>query len=69
MRKKLKEAGIEVLGMKTDENLALKRKSQALRKRGLSYKKIAKLFNVWRLGTKSERGCWQGPIAFLIFFQ
>ncbi len=58
VRKKLREAGIEVLDSKLESHGALKRKVERLRKRGLSYQRIADLFNLWRIDTRSGGGKW-----------
>ena len=39
---------------------ALVKKIQKLRNRGLSYQKIADLFNLWRVETRSGDGLWYG---------
>jgi len=58
VRKKLREAGIEILDIKNNEKLALLSKIIVLKQRGLSYQKIAYLLNVWRIKTAPGQGEW-----------
>jgi len=60
VRKKLSEAGIEIIQQKADVDKALIRKVEMLRGQGMSYQKIADLFNLWRLKTISGKGGWHG---------
>lgn len=58
VRKKLSEAGIEIVQQKVDVDNALFIKVKKLRNKGLSYQRIADLFNLWRVKTKSGQGIW-----------
>lgn len=54
----MKEAGIEIIQRKVDEEMALTKKVQRLREQGLSYQSIADLFYLWRIETRSGEGMW-----------
>lgn len=58
MRKKLIEAGIEVMEHPADEFRVLKMKINELRKKGQSYQAIADLFNLWKISTRTGAGVW-----------
>ena len=58
VRKKLSEAGVEIIQQKSDVNKSLVRKIQRLREEGLSYQKIADLFNLWRVDSLVKGGRW-----------
>lgn len=58
MRKKLERAEIEIVQQRVDGERALAKKVQRLRKKGMSYQKIADLFNLWRIETRTREGMW-----------
>ena len=58
VRRKLSEAGIEIIDQKIEIDSALARKVKDLRESGLSYQKIAEMFNLWRVETRSGEGIW-----------
>ena len=58
VRRKLSEAGIEIIQQKFDVDMALVKKVERLRENGMSYQKIADLFNLWRIDTRSGEGKW-----------
>ncbi|MDO9182314.1 MAG: hypothetical protein Q7U04_07885, partial [Bacteriovorax sp.] len=58
VRKKLIEAGFEVMEHSTDEYKGLEKKIKELRLRSLSYQAIADLFNLWKIKTRSGEGQW-----------
>ena len=68
MRKKLIEAGVEVMEHPLDEYRALKKKINELRGKGLSYQAIADLFNLWRIETRSTDGIWHPKTIREIIF-
>jgi hypothetical protein len=53
VRKKLLEAGIELVDQGRDEHVTLKKKILAWRERGLSYEAIANAFNLWKIATRT----------------
>ena len=54
----MREAGIEIILRKTDVDKALVKKIKKLREDGLSYQRIADLFNLWKLETNSGKNEW-----------
>jgi hypothetical protein len=58
VRKKLIEAGIELLEQRHDDYMTLRKKIQAMRERGLSYQAIADAFNHWKVSTRRGEGQW-----------
>jgi hypothetical protein len=58
VRKKLIEAGIEVMEHPADEYRALKKKINELRIKGQSYQAIADLINLWKISTRMGEGVW-----------
>jgi hypothetical protein len=58
VRKKLLEAGIELVDHRCDEYLAVRKKIKAMRERGLAYQAIADIFNLWGVKTRSGEGRW-----------
>lgn len=58
VRRKLSEAGVEIIQRKVDVDKALVKKIERLRGQGLSYKKIADLFNLWSMKTKFGGSEW-----------
>ena len=60
VRRKLSEAVIEIIQRKVDVDKVLVKKVQGLRAQGLSYQKIAGLFNLWRIRTKTGGGIRYG---------
>lgn len=57
MRKKLLEAGIELIQTKNTYE-TLRRKVTELREKGKSYQEIAEVFNLWRIPTRTLVGQW-----------
>jgi hypothetical protein len=51
VRKKLIEAGIEIMEQRTSEQKLLKQKIVEMRNRGLRYQAIADLFNLWKVAS------------------
>lgn len=58
VRKKLKQAGIDDFEFVVERDKLLVKKVESMRKQGMSYQKIADLFNLWRIGTRSGEGRW-----------
>ncbi|MGE3611709.1 MAG: hypothetical protein AB7I27_19115 [Bacteriovoracaceae bacterium] len=58
MRKKLLEAGIELVEQTYSEHLAFKKKIQSMRERGISYQGIADALNLWKVSTRTGDGKW-----------
>lgn len=58
VRRKLSQAGIEIIQQKNDVDRALVKKIICLRERGLSYNNISELLNLWKVDTKSKNGKW-----------
>ena len=58
VRKKLLEAGVELVEQTYSEHLAMKKKIQSMRGRGLSYQMIADIFNLWKVVTRTGKGQW-----------
>lgn len=66
MRKKLLEAGIELIQTKNTYE-TLRRKVTELREKGKSYQEIADVFNLWRIPTRSGEGGWHGKTVRELF--
>jgi len=58
VRKKLIEAGVEVVEHPADKRKPLKKKIGELKAKKLSYQAIADLFNLWKIKTSSGEGVW-----------
>jgi hypothetical protein len=69
VRKKLIEAGIEIIDQNHDEHTALRKKIQAMRERGLSYQGIADIFNLWKVSTRTGDGKWHSKTIRELFHQ
>lgn len=60
MRKKLIEAGVEIIDQCKDADRLLVKKVEEMRDRGLSYQAIADIFNLWKVATRTGEGKWYG---------
>lgn len=58
VRKKLIEAGVEIIEHRQDDYGLLKTKAGEMRGRGLSYQTIANSFNLWKVRTRTGEGTW-----------
>lgn len=58
VRKKLIEAGIEIVKHRRDEHKSLMKKIEEMRSRGLSYQAIADILNLWKVATRTSEGIW-----------
>ncbi len=58
VRKKLLEAGVELVKQDFNDHLALRKKIKLMRERNLSYQTIAESFNIWKVPTRTKEGVW-----------
>ena len=58
VRKKLLEAGVELVRQDFNDHLALRKKIKLMRERNLSYQTIAESFNIWKVPTRTKEGVW-----------
>jgi len=58
VRKKIIDAGVELISHRKSEHETLKNKIRAMREEGQSFKAIADKFNLWKIPTRTGDGVW-----------
>ena len=58
MRKKLKQAGVDDFEYIVEQDKLLVKKIKSMRNKGMSFQKIADIFNHWKIPSRAKRSKW-----------